>query len=225
MLRILLLLPFGGVLASAMFIALAQLSGLPKQNQPSPPDLAPIQLFKLSQSSELQIRQRSLPEAPQLIPASQPSYQQAPTSAHTRDTSPAKLATLSDLSLPKLDNAEFKRGLSLANAIINAPQPANNASGPSLNLSIQPQYRHPPEYPLAARRRNIEGSVTLEFNVQANGQVLASSIKVLEATPSGVFEQAAKRSLSQWRFPVDQKTAPFGFKSRQKIEFKLTHDQ
>ncbi len=224
MLRLLLLLPLGGLLASGMFIALAQLTGLPKQSPLSAPDLAPIQLFKLSHTSELQIRQRALPEAPQLVAAAQTNKIITKPKPPAPQASPAQLTTLRDLSMPKLDNTAFNHGLSLANAQINTSLQAGSTKSALQQLSIQPHYRHPPEYPLAARRRNIEGSVTLAFTVQANGQVLASSIRIIEATPKGVFEQAAKRTVSQWRFPTDPKTAPLGFISKQKIEFKLNHD-
>lgn len=222
MLRILLVLPLGSLLASGVFIALAQLSGLPKERPLSPPDLAPIQLFKLTQPSELHVRQRQLPEAPSSVTPVPPNQLNLSPAPHQSSLAPV---TLSNLSLPDLDSAEFNHDLSLANGLINSELHANAASGPLIKLSIQPQYRHPPEYPLAARRRNIEGSVTLEFTVKPNGEVLASSIRVVDATPSGVFEQAAKRTISQWRYPINQQTTPFGFNSRQKIEFKLTHDQ
>ena len=44
----------------------------------------------------------------------------------------------------------------------------------------------------------IEGNVKLEFGITADGEV--SDIKVINASPSGVFDQAAITALKQWHF-------------------------
>src|SRR5262245_17375646 len=48
----------------------------------------------------------------------------------------------------------------------------------------KPLERRNPEYPHAALRRGIEGSVLLEFSVDAGGHVVAP--RVIDATPPGV---------------------------------------
>jgi TonB family protein len=55
-----------------------------------------------------------------------------------------------------------------------------------------------PVYPLAALRSRTTGWVQMEFTIAPNGSV--GDIAVIEAEPKGVFEQAATRALSQWRF-------------------------
>lgn len=55
-----------------------------------------------------------------------------------------------------------------------------------------------PRYPLAALRRRIEGSVTVEFVVQPDGSV--SSPRVLKADPAGLFDEAALAAAARWRF-------------------------
>ncbi len=55
-----------------------------------------------------------------------------------------------------------------------------------------------PVYPLRAKRRGIEGWVRVKFLVNEAGAV--SSLTILEAEPSGLFEQSVERSVSRWRF-------------------------
>jgi protein TonB len=64
----------------------------------------------------------------------------------------------------------------------------------------QPQLiRHvPPIYPFSAKRKNIEGQVTVRFIVDKTGMVLDPF--VIEATPEGVFEDAALKAVAKWRF-------------------------
>jgi TonB family protein len=56
----------------------------------------------------------------------------------------------------------------------------------------------PPVYPPRAMSAHVEGSVQLEFSVDADGAV--QNIQVLHAQPAGVFDDAAQAALSQWRF-------------------------
>jgi len=55
-----------------------------------------------------------------------------------------------------------------------------------------------PVYPFSAKRKNIEGRVTVRFVVDKTGMVLNPF--VIDATPEGVFEDAALKAVSRWRF-------------------------
>jgi protein TonB len=61
-----------------------------------------------------------------------------------------------------------------------------------------PVSREAPEYPKGAEKRGIEGSVTLKFNVDASGNVVAP--QVVDATPPGVFDAAAIEALTKWKY-------------------------
>ena len=61
-----------------------------------------------------------------------------------------------------------------------------------------PISRQNPAYPFGALSRGIEGSVLLEYVVDARGRVV--SPRVLEATPPGVFDRTALEALSRWRY-------------------------
>jgi TonB family protein len=62
----------------------------------------------------------------------------------------------------------------------------------------------PPDYPAAAMKQGLAGSVRLRFTVNAEGQV--SEAAVVEATPPGVFDAAAVSAARKWRFkPIGEK--------------------
>jgi protein TonB len=55
-----------------------------------------------------------------------------------------------------------------------------------------------PEYPRRAAMAGIEGSVTMQFTINADGSV--SDVRVTEANPRRVFDRAAVAALSEWAF-------------------------
>jgi protein TonB len=55
-----------------------------------------------------------------------------------------------------------------------------------------------PEYPRGAERRGIEGTVRIEYSINADGQVV--NAQVVEANPAGVFDRAALSAIENWRF-------------------------
>ena len=61
----------------------------------------------------------------------------------------------------------------------------------------------PPQYPRSAQRRNTSGWVDVSFTVSRDGSV--HSIEVIESTPGTIFNDAAIKAISQWRFePVEE---------------------
>ncbi len=81
-----------------------------------------------------------------------------------------------------------------------------NSSEPAVAID-----RVPPDYPDAAG--TAEGSVKLQFTISSLGQV--KDIAIVESSPSGLFDAAARAALAQWRYkpslidgkPVDQQSS------------------
>lgn len=67
-----------------------------------------------------------------------------------------------------------------------------------LDQPPQPIVRIPPAYPRAANERGIEGAVQVKVLITTEGTV--GDIVILDARPKGVFEDAVRRTLPQWRF-------------------------
>ena len=63
---------------------------------------------------------------------------------------------------------------------------------------IVPLVRIPPEYPARAQQRGIEGWVLLEFTITPSGTV--QDPKVIDADPKGIFDDAALKALSRWKY-------------------------
>lgn len=73
-----------------------------------------------------------------------------------------------------------------------------------------------PKYPANAKRRRIEGYVTVRFTVTRQGKV--RNPKVIAAKPSGVFERSALNAIRRWRFRKQSADYPG---VTQKIRFNL----
>ena len=62
----------------------------------------------------------------------------------------------------------------------------------------KPSYQIPPKYPLKAKRKGIEGFITLELLINDKGK--PEQYRVVTEQPKGVFLQSAVRSVMRWRF-------------------------
>lgn len=82
-----------------------------------------------------------------------------------------------------------------------------------------PRLQTPIEVPAAARARNLAGRLVLSVLIGDDGQV--RRVKVLEADPPGVFEEATVRAVSGWVFePATYKDRPVEVWATLPIEFK-----
>ncbi|HJS21605.1 MAG TPA: energy transducer TonB [Steroidobacteraceae bacterium] len=76
-----------------------------------------------------------------------------------------------------------------------------------------------PRYPSAALRKSQEGWVDMDFTVAADGSV--QDITVRAASPVGVFEDAAVKSVSQWRY-VPLKRNGRAIEQRARLRMRFT---
>ncbi len=93
---------------------------------------------------------------------------------------------------------------------------SNIVPGGALTLvkSVQPAYPH------AAQLKGMEGWVELDFTVTESGAV--ADIAVHAVSTPGVFEEAAMRALSQWRYkPVIRDAKATAQRARVRIRFSL----
>ena len=63
---------------------------------------------------------------------------------------------------------------------------------------LTPLAKVAPLYPLRARRRGIEGWVTVRFVVNEQGRV--DEIDITAAEPEKIFDQSVMQCVSSWRF-------------------------
>lgn len=55
-----------------------------------------------------------------------------------------------------------------------------------------------PVYPEAARLDRIEGRVIIEYVITKEGRPV--DLRIVESTPPGVFDDAARKAVSAWRY-------------------------
>jgi len=151
---------------------------------------------------------RSRQQAPQ---PPQPKTPQTPTPPTPSMATPSANLPKLDLPLPNIDTgvsvasapAPNLAGLTAASAPAAPPAPAAPSADETAGQSGPEQEVMPlndvrPEYPYRARQRGIEGHIKLAFTITAAGKV--ENIRVLEASPSNVFDREARRAAARWRF-------------------------
>jgi len=76
-------------------------------------------------------------------------------------------------------------------------------------------------FPPAAAAQHVEGYVVISYDVTVEGTV--ENAKVVESVPPGVFDEAALKAVSGWRFQpaVEHGTSVVARGLRSKIGFKL----
>jgi protein TonB len=78
----------------------------------------------------------------------------------------------------------------------------------------------PPEFPSKALSQRVSGTVTIEYIVDTNGD--PRDVRVVEATPPGVFDHAAIAAVKHWHYePVVANGAPVEVPVRTAIRFEL----
>jgi TonB family protein len=79
----------------------------------------------------------------------------------------------------------------------------------------------PPAYPTRAQASRIEGWVDVEFTVAESGNV--KDVVVRASSTPGVFEDAAIKAVSQWRYqPVLREASPVSVRTQLRIRFSLS---
>ncbi len=75
---------------------------------------------------------------------------------------------------------------------------AQAAAAPPPPRMPKAKKRPAPEYPADAERNGVEGMVVVEFSLTADGRT--RDLRIVESTPSKVFDQAALAAVRNWRF-------------------------
>jgi protein TonB len=114
-------------------------------------------------------------------------------------------------------------------SMIPKPSTAGGARGPANASGLTPaqlaanlkrvKYT-PPEFPSKALSQRVSGTVTVEYIVDTNGET--RDVRVVEATPPGVFDHAAIAAIKKWRYePVIANGAAVEVPVRTAIRFEL----
>jgi TonB family protein len=134
----------------------------------------------------------------------------------------------SDLTLAKrfgADPKDVQTVLSIQSAPKTPASAARSAQAAGVNpaslaASLKRIRYTPPEFPSKALSQRLSGSVTVEYTVDTNGE--PRDVRVVEATPPGVFDKAAIAAVKRWKYdPVLANGAPVEVPVRTSIRFEL----
>jgi TonB family protein len=134
-----------------------------------------------------------------------------------------------DLTLAKRWGADPK-DIAAVQSVQNAPKMPQSAAArsaqaagvnpASLAASLKRTRYVPPEFPSKALSQHLSGAVTVEYTVDASGD--PRDVRVVEATPPGVFDKAAVAAVKRWHYdPVLANGAPVEVPVRTSIRFEL----
>lgn len=135
------------------------------------------------------------PPAPEPLPAAhlEPGSDRAVAEGAAATPADPRFASSLPLEVELLDLMLARAEAAPALAAESEPQQA-------ARLAITPVYSELPDYPYLAHRKGVEGFVRLQFKVSPRGRV--RQVRVVDADPPNVFEEAAVKALKQWEFAI-----------------------
>jgi TonB family protein len=101
--------------------------------------------------------------------------------------------------LAKYPDGTFSNTARLRLAALTRPSEGASASSPGSPI-VAPKLLHyaAPEFPQRAIKEHLGGNVTVQFVIDVNGD--PRDIRVVEATPPGIFDSAAVAAVKRWAF-------------------------
>lgn len=181
MFRLLMALPIAIAISIALFSVMAWMVDNGNQGKPEVSENLSFTMMMVEPESDLQRRQRSVPEQPkppELPPETKVSQSKSEVSS---------LMPVTPMSSAGLDTAI--NGLK-----ISAPTFGSFQS----NQQAMPLYRVEPRYPSRALKRKIEGYVIMSFSIDETGKPF--NVEIKETSPKRMFNRDAVRALKQWKY-------------------------
>ena len=131
--------------------------------------------------------------APKSAPAT--AAAQTPASVSAAESAPPMVSTRSVPSEPSAHNAP---PAPTHVASTSTTRRASSGEPPPVVREAKLIRRVAPEYPSAAKRDGIEGSVDLEVTISSRGDV--EDVSVVNATPPEMFEKSAVTAVRKWKY-------------------------
>lgn len=134
-------------------------------------------------------------ERPKQKPKARPKRTASAASSPAPDLSSGISAP--GLSLPGFDITDLGGDLS-EKLLGDTDKKVTAMAGAACDEPPKPTRRAKPEFPESARSRGVSGRVKLSVKIGTDGRV--DTIKVVEASPPGVFDEVAKKAMQDWEF-------------------------
>ncbi len=195
----LLALPLSAVGVVGMICVLAlNLVREPLEPQAAKPRPWSMTLAQPDETAQTRQRQRPEPPEPVEVEVTPTQLQAAPQAVVQTEMPQLQL----DIQMPNVTST-LESAIKLPGVTQPTTAVAAAGAGSALDLGsldIQPTQKTPPRYPPEAKRRKIEGDITLGFTINQQGR--AVDIEVIDGQHRRFFERDAIRTLRTWRFPV-----------------------
>ncbi|MCG8684095.1 MAG: TonB family protein [Desulfobacterales bacterium] len=210
------------VVASGLNIALFSfmpglIQSIPKASEVSEP-LQHVRVIRVKRA-ESPPRKKE----PERIIQHKPKQQKADQTINPMKNYPKPMLAAPNLTLgnPVLPKADLHINAPLLDDLdLKVPSLKSSYEVGELDYGLTTLSRVQPIYPFKAKRRGIEGYVTVEFIVSPQGMV--QDITIIKADPKNTFDQAVTNCLKLWRFrPPMVEGIPVSAKARTTIRFKL----
>ncbi len=169
-----------------------------------------VEFVRLKRQTQLQTKDRKIPDKPP------PKKQPPPPKMQVAQTNISK-QNVPNMKIPNLD-------LPIQTGRFSGPGISSLQVGQGqveISTNLVPLVRIPPRYPMRAASRKIEGWVKVEFTITKSGTV--KDPKVVAAQPPNIFNRAALKAISRWKFKpkiVDGKAQEQ--RAVQILQFRLT---
>ncbi|WP_460315169.1 energy transducer TonB [Aliiglaciecola aliphaticivorans] len=201
MMRVIISILLGAVIAFGLFVVMAKLVANSSQPASEVPESPVIDIVMSDPDESTQTRQR-VPPPPPPPPQQPPKIQ--PVEPDVEDASADGVS----FNMPAVDVG----GASIDIGGVGNMQRDGEAT---------PIVRIEPKYPVQAARDGKEGWVILSFTINEVGGV--EDVDVLDADPKRIFDREAKRALRKWKYKpkiVDGKPEK-QFNMKVQLDFKL----
>jgi protein TonB len=208
--RIIYSLLLGLIIALALFWGMQYLIMNNQQELKATDNQSRFNIGRIKHESKTQIKERQIPNKPK--PKKRPA--QPKMKAYTAQVS--KVAA-PDMGIPNVDIPLHTSNFS---GSVLSGQNIKMGAG-AISTSVIPLVRVPPQYPMRAANRRIQGWVKVEFTITTEGKV--KDAVVIDAKPNSIFNRAALKAIKRWKFkPLIIAGEAQEQRAVQTLEFKLS---
>ncbi len=210
MIRIICSLLLGLIIVLALFWGMQYLIMNNQQDLKPTDNQSRFNIGRIKHESKTQTKERQVPNKPK--PKKRPA--QPKMKAYTAQVS--KVAA-PDMDMPNLDIPLHTSNFS---GSVLSGQNIKMGAG-AISTSVIPLVRIPPQYPMRAANRRIQGWVKVEFTITTKGKV--KDAVVIDAKPNSIFNRAALKAIKRWIFkPLIIAGEAQEQRAVQTLEFKLS---
>ncbi len=176
----------GIIISLALFWLMQTMISNNQQSFKKSASLQMTEFIRLKRETRLQTKDRKIPDEPP------PPKKRPPPPTIQMQQVQRNQTNLPKMDVPNLDIPFQSEQFS--GSIINGLKMGKA----QISINVIPLVRIPPQYPMRAAKRRIEGWVKVEFTITEQGTV--KDAVVTDSQPSKIFNKAALRAIKRWKF-------------------------